>query len=176
MSLLHSSGDRTVAQVTSRRHPLAFSVYLLVLVLGAVFVFHLFGSHQTQNTLFPGIEPWVISMWKWMMCGGAALSLFGLLCKERTTPGWPDIADLLHLEAIGAVLQGFGMLVYTTAAVFVYHHMHKPLTDAIPGLVIYGAIIAGLVWRGVQAIQDARRLERLATMLALEEARRHAAE
>lgn len=153
--------------VTSRRHPLAFAAYFLVLVLGLVFVFQLFGTNQTEKALFPDISPWLIRLWEWEMVLGAIASLTGLLGKPRVSSGWPDLADLLHVEGIGALLQGFGMTTYLAAAMSVYVEMHHPLRDSIPGLLIYLGIITGLFVRGIQALRDARRMEKLGLLLAV---------
>lgn len=148
--------SRTVAQIVTRRHPLAFAVYSVVFLLGCVFVFHAYGPH-TESELFPGISRWWIAAWKWMMVSGGLGAMVCLSTKPRTDGHWPDLADLLHLEGIAAIVAGFGLLTYTVAIVDL-----TGFADARPALLIYGALILGHVWRGWQAISDGRRLEVLA--------------
>ena len=103
MSIFGPMEPRPVAQIVTRRHPLAFALYLTVLIMGVIFVFHWFGTHQTTEALFPGIPWWVIFAWKWEMLLGGALAAGSLTASPRSGPGWPDLADLLHLEGIGAL-------------------------------------------------------------------------
>ena len=164
MSLI--SPQRPVAQVTSRRHPLAFAVYLLVLVMGLIFVFHWFGVHAAQHALFPHVPGWVILMWKWEMVSGGFGASGALLTRPRLSPHWPDIADLLHIEAIGALVCAFGLTTYATAITNLVGFQ-----KAAPSLSLYTLLIGGLVFRGIQAFAEARRLERLAVALVVEEDR-----
>lgn len=142
-------------------------MYAMVLVLGLIFVFQLFGAHKTQAAIFPHIPGWVIFLWKWEMTLGATLSLFGLACPARAKGHWPDLADLLHMEGIGAFVSAFGLATYATATISL-----TGLHNAYPGLIIYGVLVAGHIWRGVQSLREARRLEMIVEVLShIEEAR-----
>lgn len=148
--------SRTVAQIVSRRHPLAFAVYGAVFLIGMVFVVHAYGPH-TESELFPGISRYWIAAWKWMMVSGGLGAMVCLCTKPRTDGHWPDLADLLHLEGIAAMVAGFGLATYLFAIVDL-----TGFVTARPAILIYGALIVGHVWRGGQAISDGRRLEVLA--------------
>jgi hypothetical protein len=153
--------SRPIAQIISRRHPLAVSLYTVVLLLGVVFVFHWYSANRSQSDLFPGVSPWAIFAWKWMMVTGGGGALAAVLSRPRTSPHWPDLADLLHLEAIAAFVAAFGMLVYLIVVV----HL-AGLSQSGQALAIYGVLIVGHVWRGTQAVKDSGRLEQLAAIQA----------
>jgi hypothetical protein len=157
---------RPIAEVEMRRHPLAFTMYGIVCFLGLIFILHLYGPNRSDHDLFPGVSSWAIFTWKWMMVVGGAGAVTALAVNPRHSPHWPDLADLLHIEAVFAIVAAFGMLVYIVVVV----HL-QGWDDSYQALVIYGALIFGHVARGVQAIIDAIRLEGLAQAL-LEESRR----
>jgi len=159
---------RPVAQIVTRRHPLAFALYLTVLIMGVIFVFHWFGTHQTTEALFPGIPWWVIFAWKWEMLLGGALAAGSLTASPRSGPGWPDLADLLHLEGIGALTCAFGLATYAAAV-----ESLVGFDKAAPAISLYIVLVLGLVTRGIQAFREARRLERMVTALTVEEDRPH---
>lgn len=155
-------GDsRAVAQIVSRRHPLAFALYMVVFLLGAVFVFHWYAANRSETDLFPGIPHLWIFAWKWMMVCGGGGAVITLLINPRPSPKWPDIADLLHMEAIAAIVAAFGMTVYIVVVV----HL-EGWVGSTQALAIYGTLILGHIWRGAQAIKDSFRLQQLAEKLA----------
>lgn len=151
---------RPISEVEMRRHPLAFALYAVVLMLGVVFVFHWYAANRSDSDLFPDVSPWAIFAWKWMMVVGGGLALTTLIVSPRPSPHWPDLADLLHLEGVFAIVAAFGMLVYIVVVV----HL-EGLAGSTQALSIYGILILGHIWRGYQAIRDAVRLERLARHL-----------
>lgn len=155
-----------MAQVVSRRHPLAFAMYVMVLCLGLIFIFQWFGTGQTENAIFPGVPEWMIETWKWEMTTGAAVSVLGLLLPARQSPSWPDLADLLHFEAVGSFVSAIGLATFASAGVILTGPSH-----AVSSLVLYGVLVLGHLWRSGQALWEARKLVRLATALAVEEAR-----
>lgn len=155
------SDSRPIAQIISRRHPLAIALYTVVCLLGVVFVLHWYSANRSESDLFPGVTPWAIFAWKWMMVTGGGGALAAVLTRPRVSPHWPDLADLLHLEAIAAFVAAFGMLVYLVVVV----HL-AGLDQSGQALAIYGVLILGHVWRGLQAVKDARRLEQLAAIQA----------
>lgn len=155
MSSIFGKDTRPLSQVVTRRHPLAMAMYAMVGFLGLVFIFHWYG-HHTEQELFPGVASWVIFAWKWMMVVGGVGGVASLLCKPRVTPHWPDLSDLLHIEGIMAIVGAFGLLTYLLAIVHV-----AGLSQSGPAIAVYTVLISGHVWRGVQAIKDAGRLELL---------------
>lgn len=142
-----------------RRHPLALALYLVVFLLGLVFITHWYGPNHTEADLFPHVSPWAIFAWKWMMLTGGGVATLSLLLKPRTTGLWPDLADLLHFEGIAAFVAGWGLLIYLVVIVHV-----TGVSQSGPALALYGVLILGHWWRGAQAIADANRLETLATL------------
>jgi hypothetical protein len=159
---------RPIAQVISRRHPLALAMYAVVFLLGMIFLTHFgYGSH-TEADLFPGVSPWAIWGWKVMMVTGGG-GAFAVLCTNpRPSPHWPDLADLLHLEGIAALVAGLGLTVYLVALLDImgWHQIG-------PAVAVYGVIIVGHGFRAFQALKDSYRLERLAqaaaTVVAVDE-------
>lgn len=162
MSIL--STPQSVAQVVTRRHPLAVASYTFTLILGLIFLVHWYGTRVDERVLFHGIPVWVIWSWKLELFLGSAAALVGVLARPRMSPHWPDIADLLHLEAIGAALSGFGLLTYAVAIVDLVG-----LHAASPDLAVFAPLIAGRFFRSVQALREGRSLESLAQALQDEE-------
>lgn len=158
-STFFGDNSRPIAQIVSRRHPLAFGVYATVMFLGLVFVFHWYGVHS-QAELFPGVSIWAIAVWKWSMVIGGGGALLCIAVRPREAPHWPDIADLLHLEGAAAILAAFGMVVYLYENVQV-----NGISLSGPAFAIYLSLITAHVFRGIQAIRDAVRLERLSKWL-----------
>lgn len=151
-------GDaRPIAQGVTRRHPMAAGLYAVVMLLGAIFVFHLYAANRTESQLFPGIDHWVTFLWKWMLVLGGAGALFTISLSPRVSPHWPDLSDLLHLEAIFAVVAAFGLLVYVGVVI----HL-QGIAQSYQAIAIYAVMIVSHVWRAVDAVKDAKRLEELA--------------
>lgn len=155
--LFFGKDARPIAEVISRRHPLAFAMYAVVFLLGAVFVFHWYAHGVHESALFPGVSPWAIFAWKWMMVSGGGGGLLCLITKPRPAPHWPDITDLLHFEGIAAIVGAFGLSIYLVVVVHLLG-----LHDSGPSIVLFGTIVAGHLVRAGQAIHDATRLQRLA--------------
>lgn len=148
---------RPIAQVMTRRHPLAMALYMVVFLLGIIFVTHFGYGQHTEKDLFPGVSEWAIWGWKVCMVGGGGGAFIVLCLNPRPSPHWPDLADLLHLEGIAAIVAATGLLTYLVAIIDVmgWH-------QSGPALVLYGVIILGHAARATQAIKDSVRLERLA--------------
>jgi ABC-type transport system involved in cytochrome c biogenesis permease subunit len=146
-----------IAEVETRRHPLAFVVYAIVFLLGIVFIFHWYPSNRQQGDLFQGVSPWAVYTWKWMMLVGGLVTMAVIAVNPRPSPHWPDLADLLTLEGIFGIVSAIGMLIYITVVVHLtgFH-------QALQGMLFYGALIGGHVYRAPQAIKHARALERYA--------------
>lgn len=157
--LFFGKDARPIAEIVSRRHPLAFALYTVVFLLGLVFICHWYTAGVKESTLFPGVNEWIIFTWKWMMVTGGGGALLMLSLNPRRSPHWPDISDLLHLEGIAAIVGGFGVAVYLVVIVNL-----TGVHDSAPAVTIYGVIIAGHITRAIQAIHDAKRLQRLAQL------------
>lgn len=152
--------SRPISEVVMRRHPLAMALYLVVFLLGMIFLTHFGYGQHTEADLFPHTNPWVIWAWKVMMVTGGGGAFATLMASPRPSPHWPDIADLLHLEGIASIVGGFGLLIYLVAVTHItgWH-------QSGPAIAVYGVIILGHAIRGGQAIHDALRLERLAQII-----------
>lgn len=155
--LFFGKDARPISEVIMRRHPLAVALYFVVMMLGVIFVLHWYTHGVDEAKLFPGVSPWAIFAWKWMMVSGGGGALVCLFTKPRPSPHWPDLSDLLHMEGIAAMVAAFGL---TTYAVTIIHLMG--FSDSAPAIVLYGSIIAGHLVRAAQAIHDAQRLQALA--------------
>lgn len=156
---------RAIAQVETRRNPLAFSMYAVVMALGLIFVFHLFAQNRTEHDLFPHVSPWAIFAWKWMMSVGGLASTVTLLFNPRPSPHWPDIVDLLHLEAIFAGISSVGLAIYLIVVV----HL-TGFEASYQAIAFFGFIILGHVWRTKDCVVDARKLVKLNESLKAEQA------
>lgn len=160
MSLFDVNNTHPVAQIVSRRHPLGFAAYVMTLILGLIFVFHWYGVSRSEADLFPGIPWFVIFAWKWEMVTGGGVALAALCMRPRLHPHWPDLADLLHLEGIGALVAAFGLSTYIVALIDLSAKSHN-LVNLGPALAVYLPLVGGRVWRGVQALRESRLLEGL---------------
>lgn len=157
--LFFGKDARPISEVIMRRHPLAMALYGVVFLLGLVFVLHWYAHGVSEKTLFPGVSEWAIFAWKWMMVSGGGGALICLWAKPRPSPHWPDLADLLHLEGIAAIVGAFGLFTYLIVVINL-----MGFSDSAPAVVIYGVIVVGHFVRAYQAIWDASRLQRLATL------------
>ena len=81
---------------TFRRHPLAFSAYLMVLLIGFIFVTGWFGAGADESALFAHIHHIWIVLWEWEMLSGGVGGIITLIVRPRIHPHWPDLSDLLH--------------------------------------------------------------------------------
>lgn len=136
--------------LTTRRHPLAMTSYACTLVLGIVFTFNIL-----ETTSLPGVRPLWDWAWKLMLDTGGLFGVVALLTKPRLSPKWPDLADLLHIEAIAAFVSGLGFIVYAVSITNLVHH----LAGSVAVLFVMGA---GMLWRSVQARSEAKKAEYLA--------------
>jgi len=148
---------RPVSQIEMRRHPLSYAAYGVVAIVGLAFVFHQYGRF-TEAQLFPGVSPWAIFAWKWMMVLGGLGCIVSLLVEPRPRPKWPDMADLLHIEAVFALVAAVGMLIYLVVQIHITGFSQGKIT-----IGVFGLLIVGHLWRGIQCRRDARTLEALAT-------------
>jgi hypothetical protein len=157
--LFFGADARPIAQAITRRHPLALALYAVVFMLGMIFLTHFgYGAH-TEADLFPGVSEWAIWGWKVLMVVGGGGALVVLGTNPRPSPHWPDIADLLHLEGIAAIIAAMGLVVYVVAIIAAHG-----LPQSGPALTVYGVIIGGHIVRAYQVIYDAMRLQRLAQL------------
>lgn len=152
---------RPIGEVVMRRHPLALGMYAIVFLLGLIFTTHFGYGQHTEADLFPGVSGWAILGWKVLMLLGGGGALVCLLTPPRPSPKWPDLADLLHLEGITAIVAAFGLMTYLAAVVSIMGE------DSGPSLAFFGVMVLAHFWRAAQAISDAQRLEALALLAQL---------
>jgi hypothetical protein len=139
----------TPLQITTRRHPLAIAVYLLVATLGLLFIVR--GVHS--NALFATISPFWVYVWEWSMLIGGVIATAGVLWPRRLDRG-------LFLESSGAAISMFGMITYTSAVVYIAGWRS-------PGWVLLGFLAVGLGLRAIGAARDLGKVE-TAAMTPLE--------
>lgn len=140
--------------ITSRRHPLAFAAYAMVLMMGLIFVTEWLDIGAVP--IFSHLHRYWIWLWEYELVTGGLVSLVTLTLRPRVSPHWPDLADLLHLEAIGAFVSACGVLTYLLAAISLLG-----LDRVGPSGTILGVLFVGLVIRSFTALSDARQVERL---------------
>ena len=143
-----------------RRHPLAFAAYMMVLMTGLIFITGWLDTGRAEAALFVHLHRYWIWMWEYELLLGGAIGLLAVWVKPRMAPKWPDLSDLLHFEAIGAFLAGAGVTTYVIAIATVlgWHSVG-------PSAVILGLLSLGLGYRAVQALYDARQVERLGAIV-----------
>jgi len=137
--------------ITTRRHPLAFASYLVTAVMGALFVLGVIDTQAFEN--LPGA--WTY-LWEAELTSGGVAGVFFLLIKPRISPHWPDLADCLRMESIGAFISGLGFLTYCVALTTATHRFSS--VD-----VLLGVMGAGMIVRAAQALRECRYVEHLAT-------------
>jgi len=145
---------REARTITSRRHPLAFAAYSMVLMLGIIFVTRWLDIGAVP--IFAHLDRVWIYLWEWELVSGGAVSILALCARPRLSPHWPDLADLLHIEAIGAFVGACGVLTYLLAAIKLLG-----LSKVGPSGTILALLSLGLLYRAVQGLRDARHVARL---------------
>lgn len=138
--------------ITSRRHPFAFGVYLLTLMLGVCFTFHIFGVLS-----FDGVREVYQIMWRAEMLSGGLMGIVSLVLPVKPYPNWPDLADCLRLESISSIVCGFGLLTYAVAISVAF--------DALgAGALLIGTLGMFCWFRGVQASRDSTYTQQMAAL------------
>ena len=146
--------------VTSRRHPLAWATYLLVSIFGLLFVL----DFLTTDAIFDTLNPLWRYLWEYELLVGGAVAFSALVRRPKVYPHWPDLADVLRFEGLGALVSGLGMVTYGVVLLNLLGlHSYSWTLMAVLG--------AGLIARGVQAIMESGRVEQLG---ALNEAAKNA--
>ena len=129
--------------LSSRRHPVAVGLYLVLLLMGAFFVSGLFNSQAISSVVGPGWQ----TAWEWQLLIGGVLTLVGVI--------WPwDLDEATGLEQAGAVLGATGFLTLAAAIVQVAGW-------ANPSWVIYGVLAVSLFGRTFQIWWGKRQITRL---------------
>lgn len=154
--LLFGADTRPVAQGITRRHPMAIGLYAVVMLLGAIFVFHLYAPNRNEAQLFPGVNHWITFTWKWSMLLGGLGAITAIWLTPRVQPHYPDLVDLLHLEAIFAIVSTFGLLVYIYVVVRL-----EGVSQSYQAIGVYAAMVIAHAARAYQCSKDAKRLEAL---------------
>jgi hypothetical protein len=131
-------------QITTRRHPLAIATYLLVALIGLLFIVQGVKSAALLRT----ISPFWVFVWEWSMCVGGFVAIIGAF--------WRRLDRGLFLESSGAAVSMFGMLTYTSVIVYVAGWRN-------PVWVLLSCLAGGL---GVRAITAARDLGKVETATA----------
>lgn len=88
--------------ITTRRHPLAWSAYGVVFLLGLLFLLNVLDSHALNQL----IGPWWQIAWQWLMVTGGAIATLGLAVSAKRL----EVA--LTLELVGASAAFWGCVVY----------------------------------------------------------------
>lgn len=139
--------------VTTRRHPLAFATYLVTLVFGLLFATGILDT----SVVFSELNPiWQI-LWEWELVSGGAVAAISLFVRPRVFPHWPDLADVLRFEGIGGLVGGLGMGTYAIVLVSI-------LGLASYAWVLMTILALGMIYRGIQAIVESSRVERLGAL------------
>lgn len=158
---MHSSRlGRYIAALTTRRHPLAFASYMVAAVLGGTLLLGL-----AETVVVHGMTLFTRWVWEIMLSVGGVGGVMTLLMRPRMAHGWPDLVDLLHLEAIMAFACSIGFLTYWLS-LLEYGDYHL-LTS--PGGLALATLAFGMAWRSVQALREAIRARQFA--LIYEQAR-----
>jgi hypothetical protein len=141
---------RAPLQIATRRHPLSIAVYLLVAILGLLFITHaislLFitrGIHSHAST--KEISPLLVGAWEWSMLAGGVVAIAGVLWPHRLDRG-------LLLESFGSALAGVGLCAYASVAVYLAGWNN-------PALALLACLIVGLVLRTFGAARDLGKVE-----------------
>lgn len=138
--------------ITTRRHPFAFGVYTLTLMLGILFATHSLGVIPFDNVR----RLWQM-LWTWEMISGGAVGVFALVVPVKPYPNWPDLADCLRFEGIAAIVSAFGLVTYAFAVTETF--------DALgAGALLIGTLGVVCGYRAWQAIRDSAYTERLAAL------------
>lgn len=126
--------------IVPRPHPLAVSVYLLVLLLGVFSVAGVFDFRAVNQIIGTSWQ----YMWEWLLTIGGASALVGVNAKK-------DLEGGLLLEAAGALSAALGFFTYVAA---LGEAFGLPLDSRITGWLFYLILGVGCGWRAVQAMRD----------------------
>jgi len=138
--------------ITSRRHPLALASYLVTLVLGLLFLVHVI-----DTSFLPVSQTWKI-LWRIELVAGGASGLAFSLIRPRVSPHWPDLADVLRLEGIAALVSTIGFATYIVAI----EDVAGPGVHAVT--VLLSIMSLGMLGRSVQCFRDSSFVERMAAL------------
>jgi|SRR3954464_14272169 len=138
--------------LTTRDHPLAYGLYTATFLLGLTLL-----TGYVDTVSLHGFDQVMAIMWKLQMLTGGLAALWAIWQKPRMTPNWPDLGDLLRVEAIAAGQAACGYGVYTWSIILFQGRL------SIPALVL-GVIGVGLFARCVQAYKESEQAERLALL------------
>jgi len=142
--------------ITSRRHPLALSAYLMVGLMGLIFITGWLDTGGVEHALFGHLPRGWVWAWEYELLTGGWLGVVSILTKPRLSPKWPDLADLLHFEAIAAFVAASGVTTYIVAIAHVLG-WHK----VGPTALLLSVLSGGLLYRSFRALSEARHVERL---------------
>jgi len=141
--------------ITTRRHPLAFAAFLVTATLGLMYAVGLLSTSPT----FDGVAHIWRLLWRWEMVTGGLGGVLALSLPPRTSPRWPDLADMLRFEGIAALVSGIGLITYGTGIIMAFGVHRGTTTWAL--LYILGV---GMLYRGIQALHESTVTERMAVL------------
>lgn len=133
--------------IVPRPHPLAVSVYLIVLLLGVFSIAGIFNFNAINAIIGTSWH----YMWAWLLTVGGCASIIGVHAKN-------DLEGGLLLEAVGAGASSLGFFVYTACYLDVFGILFD---SRISGWLFYLILGVGCFIRSIQALRD----RRLATQL-----------
>lgn len=131
--------------ITSRRHPLALAVYLMLLLMGALFIGGVFDSRILTDVIGIGWQ----DAWQWLLVLGGGTGLIGVLWPEKR------LDDALAIEMAGATASTCGLLVYTVSIIVAIGWGNAVW-------LLLGVLALGCAARGEQARREMCRLDALA--------------
>ena len=153
----------TSPTVTTRRHPIAWAAYAAAVVTGASYL------AGVPIHVLDGTNGWERLFWSSQILVGGLLALITLVVQPRLHPHWPDLADLIRIEGFGSLLCGIGYICYILSVILNGHTTQTPWVQIVgAGSLTTGVLATGRIWRGIQALREARKLDRYvaAAMLA----------
>jgi hypothetical protein len=138
--------------LTTRDHPLAYGLYAATFLLGLTLL-----TGYVDTVSLHGFDQVMAILWKLQMLTGGLAALWAIWQKPKMTPHWPDLGDLLRVEAIAAGQGACGYMVYTWSLILLQNRL------SIPALVL-GVVGLGLFARCIQAYKESEQAERLALL------------
>jgi hypothetical protein len=138
--------------LTTRDHPLAYGLYTATFLLGLTLL-----TGWVDTVSLHGFDQIMAILWKLQMLTGGIMALWAIWQKPKMTPHWPDLGDLLRVEAIAAGQAACGYLVYTWSIIEFQNRV------SIPALVL-GVVGIGMLARCIQAYKESEQAERLALL------------
>lgn len=152
--------------VTTRRHPLAFTGYAITFMLGLTFLIRPFVEHSILISLNPVWR----ALWIFELISGGLMGMAILSLPPRDEKRWPDLADLIRLEAIAAFVSAAGLFTYAAGIIDIAGWINA-------AWILVGFLALGMIARAVQArFFDAKKIESLAGLVdevARQETMRH---